>query len=122
MKRFGIDPLNFALRLQATAELLGRAYDGRDEARPFAPRGLAEEWSDYIGQLSMATGCGRLMSDVSICVPGGPNRLLAVALVTRIAEGTAHLAQLAVDPTMRGRHLGKQLLETACSSARKPEA
>src|SRR5205814_3761153 len=75
--------------VQATAELLGRAYEGRDEARPFAPRGLAEEWSDYIRQLTMATGCGRLMHDVSICVPGGPNRLLAVALVTRIADGTA---------------------------------
>src|SRR5207244_10836756 len=77
--------------VQATAELLGRAYEGRDEARPFAPRGLAEEWSDYIRQLTMATGCGRLMNDVSICVPGGPNRLLAVALVTRSEEHTSEL-------------------------------
>jgi ribosomal protein S18 acetylase RimI-like enzyme len=40
-----------------------------------------------------------------------------VALVTRIAESTAHLVQLAVDPQMRGRHLGTQLLEIVCSSA-----
>jgi len=57
------------------------------------------------------------MTDVSVCVPGGPNRLLAVALVTRIAEGTGHLVQLAIDPQMRGRHLGTQLLETVCSAA-----
>jgi len=37
--------------------------------------------------------------------------------VTRVAERTAHLAQLAVDPQMRGRHLGKQLLEVACAAA-----
>ena len=103
--------------VQATAELLQRAYEGRDESRPFAPRGMAEEWTDYIQQLTTGTGCGRLMADVSVCVPGGPNRLLAVALVTRISEGTAHLVQLAVDPQMRGRHLGTQLLEIACSAA-----
>ena len=103
--------------IQATAELLGRAYDSRDESRPFAPRGMAEEWTDYIQQLTVGSGCGHLMADVSVCVPGGPNRLLAVALVTRISDGTAHLVQLAVDPQMRGRHLGTQLLEIVCSAA-----
>src|SRR5262245_51589864 len=103
--------------VQATADLLARAYDRRDESRPFAPRGTAEEWGDYVQQLTIGNGCGRLMADVSVCVPGGPNRLLAVALVTRIAEGTSQLVQLAVDPQMRGRHLGTQLLEIACSSA-----
>lgn len=103
--------------LQATADLLGRAYDGLNEARPFAARGTAEEWSEYLGQLTKGTGCGSLMTDVSVCIPGGPNRLLGVALVTRIAEGTAHLAQLAIDPHMRGKHLGKQLLEIVCAAA-----
>jgi ribosomal protein S18 acetylase RimI-like enzyme len=103
--------------VQATAELLARSYEGRDESRPFAPRGLPEEWLDYVQQLTTGTGCGRLMQDVCVCVPGGPNRLLAVALVTRIGEGTGHLVQLAVDPQMRGRHLGTHLLEIACSSA-----
>jgi ribosomal protein S18 acetylase RimI-like enzyme len=103
--------------VQATAELLARSYDARDESRPFAPRGTTEEWTDYVRQLTIGTGCGRLMTDVSVCVPGGPNRLLAVALVTRIAEGTSHLVQLAVDPQMRGRHLGTQLLDVVCSAA-----
>jgi ribosomal protein S18 acetylase RimI-like enzyme len=103
--------------VQATAELLARCYVTRDESRPFAPAGTADEWLDYVQQLTIGTGCGRLMTDVSLCVPGGPNRLLAIALVSRIAEGTAHLVQLAVDPQMRGRHLGTQLLEIACSAA-----
>jgi ribosomal protein S18 acetylase RimI-like enzyme len=103
--------------VRATAELLARSYEARDESRPFAPRGLAEEWIEYVQQLTIGTGCGRLMTDASVCVPGGPNRLLAVGLVTRIAEGTSHLVQLAVDPQMRGRHLGSQLLENLCSAA-----
>jgi ribosomal protein S18 acetylase RimI-like enzyme len=103
--------------VRASAELLGRAYKGADEARPFAPRGTPEEWADYVGQLTTGPGCGRLMPDVSVCVPGGPNKLLGVALVTRIADGTAHLAQLAVDPQMQGRHLGRQLLEIVCAGA-----
>jgi ribosomal protein S18 acetylase RimI-like enzyme len=103
--------------VQATAELLARSYEGREESRPFAPRGLAEDWVEYVQQLTTGTGCGRLMGEASVCVPGGPQRLLAVALVTRIAESTGHLVQLAVDPQMRGRHLGSQLLENVCSSA-----
>src|SRR5215475_12874212 len=103
--------------VQATAELLARSYDARDESRPFAPRGLAEEWIEYVQQLTTGTGCGRLITEASVCVPGGPNRLLAVGLVTRIAEGTSHLVQLAVDPQMRGRHLGSQLLENVCAAA-----
>jgi ribosomal protein S18 acetylase RimI-like enzyme len=103
--------------VQATAELLARSYEAREESRPFAPRGLAEEWIEYVQQLTTGTGCGRLMTDASVCVPGGPNRLLAVGLVTRIAESTSHLVQLAVDPQMRGRHLGAQILENLCSAA-----
>jgi ribosomal protein S18 acetylase RimI-like enzyme len=103
--------------VQATAALLGRAYDTPDESRPFAPRGTADEWLEYVQQLATGAGCGRLMPESSVCVPGGPNRLLAVALVSRSSENTAHLVQLVVDPQMQGRQLGTQLVETVCSSA-----
>ena len=105
------------LRLEKVADLLSVAYGGPDEARPFAPRGTADEWQEYVGQLTGATGCGALIPDACVCIPGGPNRVTAVALVTRIAETTAHIAQLAVDPQVQGRHLGAQLLDLACASA-----
>lgn len=101
----------------ATAELLGRAYEGADETRPFAPKGTSNEWSEYVKQLTKGTGCGALIADACICVPDGPNRLLAVALVTRISETGAHLAQLAVDPQARGQGVGRQLLATVCAAA-----
>src|SRR5439155_26530630 len=62
-------------------------------------------------------GCGGLIADACICIPGGPSRLIAVALVTRIASTTGHIAQLAVDPQAQGRHLGAQLLDLACAGA-----
>lgn len=103
--------------LLATAELFGRAYDRADEARPFAPHGTAAEWTEYAAQLTRGAGCGSLLSQACLCLPGGPNRLQGVALVTRIAQSTAHLAQLVVDPQMQGRRIGIQLLEFACAAA-----
>lgn len=100
----------------ATAELLARAYSAGDEARPFAPRGSAEEWNEYLSQLTAGSGCGALLADACICVPGGPHRLLGVALVTRIGPNSGHLAQLAIDPIVQGQHLGTRLLEWACTA------
>jgi ribosomal protein S18 acetylase RimI-like enzyme len=103
--------------LVATAELFARAYNDVDETRPIAPRGGATAWTEYVRQLATGPGCGRLLPQASIAVPGGPSRLLAVALVTTIAEGTAHLAQIAVDPQLQGQKVGSQLLEAACALA-----
>src|SRR5262249_21734064 len=78
--------------LPAAAALLLRAYEAHDEARPFAPRGTRGEWQDYVRQLTASTGCGALLPEACLCIPGGPNQLAGLALVTRIAPGTAHLA------------------------------
>jgi ribosomal protein S18 acetylase RimI-like enzyme len=101
---------------RATAELLGRAYADADEARPFAPGGTSAEWSDYVEQLTDSRGCGVPLPDASFCVSDG-QQLLGVALVTRVAESTCHLAQLVIDPRAQGRHLGRRLLDLVCASA-----
>ncbi len=103
--------------LTATAGLLARAYEGRVDTRPFAPGGTPHEWTDYAFRLTSGSGCGTLDPEASLCIPAGPNRLMAVAIVTRISEHSGHLAQLVVDPQMRGRRVGQQLLELACSAA-----
>jgi ribosomal protein S18 acetylase RimI-like enzyme len=42
---------------------------------------------------------------------------VGLAIVTRVAESTAHLAQLVVDPQFQGRRLGAQLMELASAAA-----
>jgi ribosomal protein S18 acetylase RimI-like enzyme len=101
----------------ATADLLARAYDPRVESRPFVPEGGREQWLDYVEALTRGGGCGPLVPEASLCIPAGPNRLLAVALVTRIAPSTAHLAQLVVDPMSRRRRLATQLIALVSSAA-----
>jgi ribosomal protein S18 acetylase RimI-like enzyme len=103
--------------LSATAALLQRAFEPRDLSRPFAPDGTDAEWQEYVARLVTGTGCGTLLPSACHSIGIGPDRLAAVALVTRIGPLSAHLAQLAVDPAMRGRHLGATLVEAACHAA-----
>jgi ribosomal protein S18 acetylase RimI-like enzyme len=104
-------------QIDATASLLRRAFEPQDAARPFAPDGTEQEWQHYVTQLFTGTGCGSLLPAACYGIGAGIGRLAAIALVTRIAPMTAHLAQLAVDPQMRGRHIGSALLEAACGAA-----
>jgi ribosomal protein S18 acetylase RimI-like enzyme len=103
--------------LPATAALLARGYEARVETRPFAPGGTIEEWTAYLRELLAGSPSGPLLPEASLCIPGGPNRLSAVALVSRIADATAHLVQLVVDPEMQRRRLGLQLMECVSASA-----
>jgi len=101
----------------AAAELMKRAYPLADPARPFAPTGTPDEWLEYVTQATTGTGCGSLIDDACLSLPLGPERVAAFALVTRISQSTAHLMQLAVDPTMRRRGLGAALLSAVCTRA-----
>jgi ribosomal protein S18 acetylase RimI-like enzyme len=103
--------------VRATAALLCRAFEAGDAARPFAPNGTAEEWQRYVAQLVAGAGCGTLLPSACCAVGAGPDRLAAVAIVTRIGPLTAHLAQLCVEPAMRGRRLGTALVDAACGAA-----
>lgn len=102
-------------RLAATADLLARAYPGFDPARPFAPRGTADEWLDYAGQLVAHTGCGELLPWASLVdePTDRPGRLIGAVLTTRIAPLTGHIAQIAVDRDCQGEGRGGRLLRGA---------
>jgi len=96
--------------LDATAATLQAAYPGADPRRPFAPHAALAEWRQYACDLVMSQGCGRFRPTLSIAVPGAGGRLDAVALVTDLGHGTAHLAQIAVTPSQRGAGLGRAML------------
>lgn len=102
-------------RLQ-TAHLLMRAYAGDRSLRPFARLGTPEDWLDYVDGLTMRPGCGVFSPQASVVIREG-GAVVGVALVTSIGQTTAHLAQLAVAPEMRGRGLARTLLVAARVSA-----
>lgn len=106
--------------LEATADLLQASYAAVDPLRPFAPGGQPAAWRQYVGDLVMGQGCGRFRPSLSVAVPGDDGQLDAVALVTDIGERSAHLAQLAVRPGLRGAGLGAHLVaavETQAAAA-----
>jgi ribosomal protein S18 acetylase RimI-like enzyme len=102
--------------LWASAELLRAAYPARDVLRPFGDGG-ADSWVDYVVGLTATTGCGDFAPDLSVVVPGPGGTLKALALVTRLGPGMAHLAQMAVHPDATRGGLGTRVLTAAMRGA-----
>lgn len=100
--------------LEGAARLLQRAYG--DAGVTFAPTGRFEEWREYLANLVTHSGCGRLHPALSTVVTRG-TRIEALTLVTSLGCGTAHLAQLAVDPVLRGQKTGELLVARAVDAA-----
>jgi len=109
--RWGVDSTPAAL------ELFRRAYPEPDATRPFAPNGTGAEWNEYVRNLISGDGCGALVPEACVSLPLGPGRFNALAIVTRISDTTAHLVQLAVNPTSQKQGVGTSLLLAACNAA-----
>lgn len=98
--------------------LLADAYRGESAAECFAPHGRLEEWARYVGQLLHTPGCGHFLPvGTAVARERLWNTLAGLAMVTDLAPGVAHLAQMAVAPTMRGTGLGARLLAHAMDAA-----
>jgi ribosomal protein S18 acetylase RimI-like enzyme len=101
----------------ALARLCGRAYRDAGDVRAFAPDGTPAQWLEYVRTLVAGTGCGSLLANASLVVPGRDGRLDAGILTTDLGPGTAHIAQIVVDPAVRGRGLGRGLVDAAMRRA-----
>jgi len=108
--------LCIAADIKRLPALFARAYADSAEVRPFAPNGTPEEWDAYVRQLVRTQGCGEFQVRASV-VAGGAT-LEGAAIITALSGSTAHLAQVAVDPSVRHRGLGRRLVVAAASSAR----
>jgi ribosomal protein S18 acetylase RimI-like enzyme len=104
----------------AAVRLIARSYAGDASARCFAPHGHLSEWAHYVGQLLHGPGCGAFLPEASLVAVSDatPSGLGAAIVMTTIAPGTAHVAQLVVDPLLRRRGLAKQLIVAAAERAR----
>jgi ribosomal protein S18 acetylase RimI-like enzyme len=102
--------------VDATATLLRDAYAGRGQL--FAAGDSPAEWREYVGNLVGDTACGMLAPALSrIVVSDGGAQ--AAALVTTLGPATAHVAQLAVAPALRGRGVAAALITDVARSAHR---
>lgn len=99
----------------ALARLLAAAYDART-SRHLVPDHTDEEWRRYVRNLVLYTGCGAVEPELTRVIRSH-GEFSAAAVVTTIAEGTAHLAQLAVRPEQRGSGLAARLVTEASQRA-----
>jgi ribosomal protein S18 acetylase RimI-like enzyme len=100
----------------STAALLSRAYGAKAGAL-FAPHNRQAEWVRYVQNIVNHPGCGVLNSDATVMLRDDAG-VRALALVTDIAPRTAHLVQLAVDPSLRRGGVGRALVGEVCDRLR----
>lgn len=110
----------------AMAALCADAYRDTSGIRAFAPDGTMPEWRRYIRTLVGGTGTGWFLPECSFVrpeparnLPVGEPGLQAGVLVSDLGTSTAHIAQVAVHPSARGRGLGRAIIATALGNAQR---
>jgi ribosomal protein S18 acetylase RimI-like enzyme len=102
--------------INRAAALLRTVYGTGAAGRYFAPNGTLAEWQRYLHNLVEQTACGALNADAT-CVLRGEDGIQALTLVTALADRTAHLAQVAVHPSLQGQGIATRLLNESCARA-----
>ncbi len=98
--------------------VLARAYGRGRAGRGLAPNGTLEEWAHYVGQVLHSPACGVHLPRASYVIEDRATGTLAGCLLaTTVGPGTAHVAQLAVDPQLGRRGLGRTLLRATRRAA-----
>ena len=82
----------------------------------FAPDNKPEEWLRYAQGLTEQAACGVLIPEATR-VREAAGEFAGLVVTTRIAEQTAHIAQVAVAPAQRRRGLAAALVAGACARA-----
>jgi ribosomal protein S18 acetylase RimI-like enzyme len=103
--------------LVPVAQLLSRAYGVADASRPFVRTGRPEDWVEYVEQLVTTRGCGVFLPECTV-IGASAAGVDAVVLATHLGVGTAHLAQVAVEPSGQRSGRGRRILAAALSNLR----
>jgi ribosomal protein S18 acetylase RimI-like enzyme len=101
--------------LGPASRLLRDAYAG-EPGRIFAPEGTLGEWERYLRNLVELSACGELNARASRTFRMS-GTLAGVAIVTAVAQKTAHLAQFAVHPGAQGKGVARTVLRQAFEAA-----
>ena len=96
------------------ADLCARAYRDTTSIRAFAAGGTTEEWRHYVASLTNGTGCGWFAPELSAVLRhDGAAAIHGAIMMTDLGPSTVHVAQMAVDPAIQGRGVGRALLSAA---------
>lgn len=98
--------------------LLAASYGPPAVTRPFVRHGTTSEWREYAMQLLGSAACGAFEPGLSASWFDGEGSLQGAVVTTIIGPGTAHIAQVAVDPRQRGSGLGGRLLDSVVERVR----
>jgi ribosomal protein S18 acetylase RimI-like enzyme len=101
---------------ESAARLLRDAYGERGAL--FAPRNELGEWREYVQNLVTQAACGVVSPALSRVVMLN-GRMQALALVTTLAAGSAHVAQLVVDPALRRHGVAAGLMAEVAARAQR---
>jgi ribosomal protein S18 acetylase RimI-like enzyme len=112
------DPYDFT-RTGEIAQLLQTAYGHGPSLRPFARGGSADEWREYVTQLTLTDACGTFDPGLSLMATDRDGVITGAALVSRISTDTLHLGQIVIRPDAQraGRAMG--MLTDVCAGAKK---
>jgi ribosomal protein S18 acetylase RimI-like enzyme len=102
----------------ACVRVLARAYGQGEAGRSLAPHGTLDEWAHYLGQVLRTPACGVLLPRASFVVEDRAAGMpVGFLLTTTVGPATAHVAQIAVDPSWSRRGVGRMLLRLAVRAA-----
>ncbi len=77
-----------------------------------------DEWREYAAQLLGSEACGTFEPGLSASVLSPAGVLEGVVLTTVVSPTTAHIAQVAVDPSRRGGGAATRLVRAVLEQAR----
>ena len=108
---------------QAAAGLIQSAYRGHVDSR------ISDQYQTQAGTVRFLEniirfpGCGNFLPPASFLAfaPGGRGRgeLCGMILTSVVSDGVAHITQLCVSPTLRGRGLGRRLIGAVTDALRQ---
>jgi ribosomal protein S18 acetylase RimI-like enzyme len=111
--------------IDGAAELLSEAYVP-GSATYLVPNHTPAAWQRYVRNLVEQTGLGTLNPPATRVLPGEAHRppgstaedpIDGLVVVTALSAATAHLAQVAVRPSRRGKGTARDLVDDACRLA-----
>ena len=82
--------------------------------------GRPEDWVEYVEQVVTTRGCGVFLPEATV-IGESSHGVDAVVLATRLGPGTAHLAQIAVEPIAQRSGRGRRILSAALSNLREAD-